>query len=128
MLSTCYARIYSIYSKYTVNRYKFAINRCNINTGYNFVLYILYITSTLLKVTITKTVAYQEHLITVTRCGVRRNFFGDHFGWELCNRTCYNAIGKLRLVGEITIIYFISSKVTSQYMMSRLHCLLCSFF
>ena len=27
-----------------------------------------------------------------------RNFFWDHFGWELCNRAYYNAIGKLRLM------------------------------
>ena len=29
---------------------------------------------------------------------VGRNFFWDHFGWELCNRAYYNAIGKLRLM------------------------------
>ena len=42
-----------------------------------------------------KTNAVKFRTVDTTVC---RNFFWDHFGWELCNRAYYNAIGKLRLM------------------------------
>ena len=33
----------------------------------------------------------------------RRNFFWDHFGWELCNRACYYAIENFPGGTKITI-------------------------
>ena len=35
--------------------------------------------------------------------GAGKNFFWDHFGWELCNRAYYNAIRKLRLTLTLTL-------------------------